>query len=65
MAETWMCENGYHGTAERRWFSEVGWEGMYEGTCAGTVRSVVTGEEWECGCGCHKTEVVDDRPATD
>ena len=59
MATTWMCENGYHGTVERRYVrrTDVGeaiFEGMYTGQCAGTCISIETGKETECECECHE-----------
>lgn len=50
---TWMCEQGNHGTPERRYMTD-GFRGMYSGKCAGTVFAIASGsKELECSCSCH------------
>ena len=52
MTTTWMCDNGQHGTSERRSLTTVDWSAMYEGHCAGTAFSMA-GTEVDCECECH------------
>ena len=54
MATTWMCDNGQHGTSERRSLTTVDWSAMYEGHCAGTAFSMA-GTEVDCERECHNT----------
>lgn len=54
---TWMCENGYHGSADRRSAvrndGAISFTGMYQGTCAGTMLHADTRTEEPCACTCH------------
>lgn len=49
---TILCDKGFHGTTERRWMNDKGFQPMYTGKCAGTVLSV-NGSEAQCDCVCH------------
>jgi hypothetical protein len=58
MDTTWMCDNGYHGSASRRYMEIVDgrhtFVGMYEGNgCAGTVFRMDTQTQTLCECDCH------------
>jgi len=53
---TWMCDNGHHGTTERRHTGDTPdtrFKDMWQGSCAGTVYSIMTMTETDCGCECH------------
>ena len=51
--KTLHCDEGRHGSTERRTVARDGWLAMSRGTCAGTVFSIMTGEETDCECRCH------------
>ncbi len=52
---SWMCANGHHGTQERRYVVNGDHSKMWEGSCAGSVRSI-DGTEWDCPCDCHTAQ---------
>lgn len=64
---TYMCENGYHGSAHRRsafrtdehGVTHLRFTDMYSGNCAGTVfhlNGLDDPYETDCLCACHEFE---------
>lgn len=58
-AVTYACEQGHHGTTERRRVnadhtSENGWHSMTTGRCAGTMFYGDYNRQPDCECPCHE-----------